>query len=144
MFCINKECYEEIVAHAKKGFPDEVCGILAGKDYAVSKVFKMINADNSPLTYFMDPKEQFQVMKDIRSSNLEMLAIYHSHTASHAYPSATDIKCAFYPDSLYVIISLRDFNDPDIRAFCINDKNVTEKKVKILNKENQNGDKINC
>ncbi|MBI4744637.1 MAG: M67 family metallopeptidase [Actinobacteria bacterium] len=137
---INKECYEEVIAHTKEGFPDEACGILAGNDSIVSKVYKMVNADQSPLTYFMDPKELFQVVKDIRNNNFEMLAIYHSHTASEAYPSATDIKSALYPDSLYVIVSLREFNSPKVRAFHIDEGNVTEKEIRILDKENQNGD----
>ncbi|NOZ26287.1 MAG: M67 family metallopeptidase, partial [Nitrospirae bacterium] len=97
---------ERLIRHARAGAPEEVCGILAGTDDEVVEVFEMVNTEHSPVSYFMDPKEQFLVMKAIREKGLRMTGIYHSHPASEAYPSAKDVRLAFYDDVAYVIISL--------------------------------------
>jgi len=116
---------EEMIEHAREGHPCEVCGIIAGKDFADSHIYRMTNTENSPVSYFMDPTEQFQVMKDIRKREEKMLAIYHSHPDSEAYPSAKDVSLAFYPDSLYIIVSLMR-QEPVVRAFSIVDGEVEE------------------
>lgn len=91
----------------------------------------MSNVDKSPATYFMQGQEQLKVMKEMRNLGLEMSGIYHSHVASQAYPSAHDVELAFYPDASYVIISLKDKNNPSIRSFRIKEGNITEEEVKI-------------
>lgn len=107
-----------MVIHAREGYPDEVCGLLAGKDNTVYEVFRMTNAERSPVSYFMDSAEQFRVMKVIREKSLKMVGIYHSHPWADAYPSSRDIALAFYEDVVYVIISLLH-ETPGIRAFSI-------------------------
>ncbi len=119
---------DRLIRHARAGAPEEVCGILAGSDDEVIEVFEMVNTEHSPVSYFMDPREQFQVMKAIREKGLRMTAIYHSHPASEAYPSAKDIRLAFYDDVAYVIISLMS-DDPVVRAFSIRDGRVEELKL---------------
>ena len=124
---LNKERREEMIRHVKDELPNEGCGILAGKDGKVLKVYKMTNTDKSPKTFFMEPKEQFEAMKDMRRLELEMIGIYHSHIYSPAYPSPRDVKLAFYPDAYYVIISLKDKDNPQIGTFKIVEGNISEK-----------------
>ncbi len=120
----------EIISHCRKGYPYEACGILAGKDGVVKKVYMMTNIENSGVSYIMEPKEQFTVMKEMREEGLDMVAIFHSHPHSDAYPSPRDIKLAFYSEPVYVIVSL--INEPDIRAFTINEDGVTEVEMKVV------------
>lgn len=132
MIYITKDLLNQIVEHSKKEFPNEACGILAGKNNIVTKVYKMRNTSEAPATcYFMDPREQFQVFKEMRSSGIEMLAIYHSHASIPAYPSQRDVEMAYYPEASQVIISLADFNNPDVRSFRIVEGKITEEELKI-------------
>lgn len=132
MLIIKKESLEQIIAQAKLELPNEACGIFAGSKEKVEKVYETTNVDKNPATYFMEPKEQLKVMKEIRNLGLEMLGIYHSHVASQAYPSAHDVELAFYPEASYVIVSLNDMNNPEIRSFKIKEGEITEEEVKIV------------
>lgn len=132
MLILKKELFDWIISQSMKEFPNEACGILAGKDGKVEKVYAMNNTDTSPSTFFMDPKEQFKVMKEIHNSGLEMIGIYHSHVASHAYPSAHDVELAFYPEVSYAIISFEDKKNPVIKSFKIQKGNIKEEEVRIL------------
>ncbi len=84
-------------------------------------IYQIKNGDNSPISYFMDPKELLWVHKNMRLNQLDLLVIYHSHTHTQAYPSATDVRLAFYPEAHYVIISLEMKDKPNIKAFLIVD-----------------------
>jgi proteasome lid subunit RPN8/RPN11 len=119
----------EIISHCREVYPNEACGILAGKGRVVQRVYKMINIENSSVSYMMEPGEQFVVMKEIRGQGLEMAAIYHSHPHADSIPSAKDISLAFYSDSLYVVVSLI-YEKPVIKAFEI--KNGIVREVGIL------------
>ena len=129
---IPADIFEQMVAQAKAEAPIEACGILAGKGNKVEKLYEMTNVDASSDHFMMEPKEQFAVIKDIRSAALEMLAIYHSHPATPARPSAEDLRLSLTPDVTYVILSLQDTNPPTIKGFLIEDGNVTETPVEIL------------
>ncbi|MDR7418799.1 MAG: M67 family metallopeptidase [Armatimonadota bacterium] len=122
-----------IVEHARQEFPNECCGLLAGRGARVERVFRGSNVDRSPYTYRLDPQEQLQFFKTIDAEGLELLAIYHSHTQSAAYPSRTDVAQAFYPDAVHVIVSLRNGaaagDDPEVRAFRIRDGQITEEEL---------------
>ena len=130
-----------IIAHAKKEAPNEACGILAGPPTPrlrrvneirkVTKVYRMTNTDKSSATFFMDSKEQLKVMKEIRNRGLEMVGIYHSHTETDACPSAHDVELAYYPEASYVIVSIRDKNNPSVRSFKIVEGRITEEEVII-------------
>ncbi|MCH7559606.1 MAG: M67 family metallopeptidase [Planctomycetes bacterium] len=126
--------FEQMLEQAQAQAPIEVCGILAGNDSKVEKLYKMTNADNSSNRFMMEPKEQFAVVKDIRSAGLEMLAIYHSHPETPARPSAEDIRLALTPNVIYVIISLQDAKAPAVKGLLIKDGTVTEVPVKVLQK----------
>ncbi|NOY64736.1 MAG: M67 family metallopeptidase [Nitrospirae bacterium] len=122
--------HKEMIEHALQGVPEEVCGILAGDGEQVTTIYKMTNTEHSPVSYFMEPQEQFQVMKDMRNRGIKMMAIYHSHPEAQAYPSQKDVNLAFYDDVVYIIISLLG-NEPVVRAFTIRDKKIEEVEVVI-------------
>jgi proteasome lid subunit RPN8/RPN11 len=128
---LDRAFYQEIVAQALAEFPNEACGLIAGKEERPAKVFRMKNADVSPVTYRLDPKEQLQVFNEMDERGWDLYAIYHSHTHSEAYPSETDRRQAFYPDSRYLILSLADRENPVIRGFRILDGAVTEEEVTV-------------
>ena len=129
---IPNTIFQQMVAQAKALAPVEDCGILAGSNGKVEKYYQMTNTDNSSTHYMMDPKEQFAAVKDIRSSGLEMLAIYHSHPETPASPSAVDIRLSFTPNVIYVIVSLQNNNGSVVKGFHIAGTNVTEVPVRIL------------
>ena len=123
---IPKTIYDDILAHADSEYPNECCGLLSGKGNQVTKFYRMTNTHHSPVSYFMDPKEQFTVFKDMRTEGTELLAIYHSHPHTTAYPSSTDVGLAYYPEALYVIISLEKRDHPVVNAFQIVDGKIVE------------------
>jgi [CysO sulfur-carrier protein]-S-L-cysteine hydrolase len=110
---------QAIVEHAIADLPNECCGMIAGVGGDATRVLKASNSEGSPFMYVMDPREQLRIMDDIEDSGEELLAIYHSHTRSAAYPSRTDVDLAFYPGVAYLIVSLADRDTPEIRAFLI-------------------------
>jgi proteasome lid subunit RPN8/RPN11 len=93
------------------------------------KVYAMTNADASPATYRLDGKEQLTVFNELDDRGWDLWAIYHSHTHSAAYPSATDRRQAFYPDSRYLVLSLEDRDAPVLRSFFIHDGEVEEEEL---------------
>lgn len=116
--------HDDMITHAKEGFPLEVCGILGGAGDTVATICRMTNTDASNEHFMMDPKEQFAVVKDMRAKGLTMLAIYHSHPETPARPSEEDIKLALTPDVSYLIISLADVSAPEIKSYKIAAGNV--------------------
>ena len=129
---IPRYIFEQMLEQAKTQAPVEACGILAGRDNKIEKLYEMTNADRSSDHFMMEPKEQFKAVKDIRSAGLEMLAICHSHPETPARPSAEDIRLAFTPDVIYVIVSLQDEDAPVVKGFLIEDDNVTKVPVEIV------------
>jgi len=126
MIKIPSSIHKEMVEHARMDFPLECCGILGGKGDDISQIYKMTNTDSSRVSYLMDPKEQIMVFKEMRNLGLELKAIYHSHPNHPAYPSMTDVNLAYYPEAVYIIISIKDNGDHEMRGFRITDKEITE------------------
>jgi [CysO sulfur-carrier protein]-S-L-cysteine hydrolase len=123
--------YEQMLEHAREEAPNECCGILGGKDDEAMTLYRATNAEQSPLRYTLDPNDLFRItFREIPERDEEMLAIYHSHTASPAYPSQTDINLATYPDAVYLILSLADGEQP-LRGFRIDDGQVTEVELAV-------------
>jgi [CysO sulfur-carrier protein]-S-L-cysteine hydrolase len=116
---IEKAMVEDLFAHAREDLPNECCGLIAAHDGRAVKVYRARNAEASPVRYGLDPREQYKMMMDMEERGWTLGAIYHSHTRSPAYPSQTDVNLAFYPEALYLIVSLRDPDQPDLRAFKI-------------------------
>jgi proteasome lid subunit RPN8/RPN11 len=122
---------DEIIEHARQDMPNECCGIVASDDGTAVKVFRATNAEASPVRYSLDPREQYRITMEIDERGWELGAIYHSHTRSEAYPSQTDVNLAFYPDALYLIVSVRDPDEPEVRGFRIADERIEEVEVSV-------------
>jgi len=127
---IPNDIYAEIVDQARAEAPIEACGMLAGSEGRVSKLYRMTNADAANDHFMMTPEEQFAVVKDIRAEGLVMLAVYHSHPESPARPSEEDIRLALTGGVIYVIVSLVD-ETPVIKGFIIDNGSVTEVPVTV-------------
>ena len=123
--------YKEIVEQALREFPNESCGVIAGESDVPVKAYAMKNANASSDTYRFDAQEQFEIFDELDDRGWDIWAIYHSHTHSEAYPSETDIKLAFYPDSRYLLLSVADREQPVLRSFFIRDGEVTEEELVI-------------
>ena len=129
---IPRHIFEDMLEQARAEAPVECCGILAGRDGRAQKLYKMENAERRCDHFMMEPRQQFEVLKDIRSSSLDMLAIYHSHPETPARPSAEDIRLALTPNVAYVILSLQSDNGPAVKGFQIDDGTVTKVPVRIV------------
>ncbi len=129
MLELSRDQAKALITHAQEEAPNECCGLLAGRNGRVERVYPGTNVDHSPYTYLMDPKEQLAAFKDMEAAGLDLVGIYHSHTHTAAYPSRTDVAKAFYPDALYVIVSLAKRDAPDIRAFRVADGQIHEESV---------------
>lgn len=133
-FVLDQATWGRLVDHARSDAPYEVCGLLGLHPDGRIDHHPIENADRSVTTYTMEPKQLLRAMRAIEDAELE-LAIYHSHTHTQAYPSATDIRLAAYPEATYVIVTLQDRVNPDIRAFRILDGTVTERPVLVRDRE---------
>ena len=124
--------FKEIVEQGLREFPNECCGVIAadasGRPF---RVVPMRNADASPVTYRLDGREQLKVFNELDDNGWTLWGIYHSHTHSEAYPSETDVRQAFYPDSRYLLLSLADRGNPILRSFFIKDGEVSEEELQI-------------
>ena len=120
-----------MIAHALEDDSIECCGVLAGTDGSFLKLYRMTNVENSPYRFSWDPKELLPVWNDMEDNNWEHRAVYHSHTHSEAYPSSTDVRLASWPEAYYMIVSLMDKDNPDVRAFRIVDDVITEEPLEI-------------
>ena len=125
---LDRDVFDALVQHARSDFPFEVCGLLAGKDGRITKHYEIPNAARSMTFYKMDAKALLHAMNEMDDNDWDLAAIYHSHTHTEAFPSATDIELAFYPDAVYLIVSLQD-DQPVIRGFNIVDGAVSERTV---------------
>jgi len=132
MIRIPQAVHEDMVAHAREGFPLEVCGILGGEGESVLTIYRMTNTDASNEHFMMEPREQFAVVKELRGKGLAMLAVYHSHPESPARPSEEDIRLALTPGVSHVIISMEDTRQPVVRSFKIDQGTVTPEDIKLI------------
>ena len=123
---------DELVAHAREEAPNECCGMIGGSDGKAATVYRSINAEASPLRYSLDAGDQFRIMEEMERRGEELIGIYHSHTASAAYPSQTDVNLATYPDAVYVIVSLEKPESPDLRGFWIRDGRIDDAELEIV------------
>ena len=121
----------QIVGHAEAEYPLEACGILGGREGRSAQVYPLPNVERSAIRYAADPEAQLQAMLAVEEQGWEILAIYHSHPASPAYPSATDLEMAYYPEALTLIISLADVEHPVLRAFRIEEGRIEEAPVRV-------------
>lgn len=124
---ISQQLIDEMVAHAREDLPNECCGMVGGRDGAATQVVRVENAAASPLRYEMDPQGQYDALKSIEDGGEELLAIYHSHTKSAAYPSQTDVNQAVaWPEQVYLIVSLADPEQPEVKGFLLEDMKIAD------------------
>jgi proteasome lid subunit RPN8/RPN11 len=131
MIRIPQHLIDGIVAQARKELPDEACGLLTGKGNEAMMQYPLTNIDHSPEHFSFDPKEQFAVLREARSQGLQIIANYHSHPESPARPSEEDIRLAFDPNIIYIILSLQQKDHPVMKAFSIKNKNVEPIEIQI-------------
>ena len=131
MLKIQKSYIDEMVAHASEDDPNECCGLLAGRVGEGTKLYRMTNMSASPHRYDMDGKEMIPVLREIDDMGWQLLAIYHSHTYSPAYPSMTDVRYATWPDASYILISLVKKGQPEVRVYKIDGSRVSEERLQI-------------
>lgn len=134
MLVIRADLVDAMVAHARADHPDEACGVLAGPEGSdrPQRHIAMLNAERSPTFYRFDSGEQLKVWREMDANDEAPVVIYHSHTATEAYPSRTDISYAAEPDAHYVLISTRDPERDELRSYRILDGVVTEEPVTIV------------
>jgi [CysO sulfur-carrier protein]-S-L-cysteine hydrolase len=131
---LSTATYDAIVAHARRDHPDEACGVVAGpagSDRPV-RMIEMLNAERSPTFYRFDSTEQLKVWREMDDADEEPVIIYHSHTATEAYPSRTDVSLASEPNVHYVLVSTRETAAVEFRSFRILDGVVTEEPVEVV------------
>jgi proteasome lid subunit RPN8/RPN11 len=131
---IRADLVDAIVAHARADHPDEACGVIAGPDGSdrPKRHIPMTNAERSPTFYRFDSGEQLKVWRQMEDTDEVPVVIYHSHTATEAYPSRTDVSYAAEPDAHYVLVSTRDPDRHELRSYRIVDGVVTEEPVTVV------------
>ncbi|WP_434056863.1 Mov34/MPN/PAD-1 family protein [Amycolatopsis ponsaeliensis] len=131
---IRRELVDEIVAHARRDHPDEACGVIAGPEGSDSaeRFIPMLNAARSPTFYEFDSGDLLKLYREMAANDEVPVVIYHSHTATEAYPSRTDANIAAEPDAHYVLVSTRDPEVHEFRSYRIVDAEITEEPVEIV------------
>ncbi len=124
---------EEMVEHAREDLPNECCGLIGGAGEEAQTLYRARNAFASPFSYRVDPQDQYRIIeKEMRDRGEELVAIYHSHTKSPAYPSQTDLNEAVsWPEQVYLIASLADPEVPDVKAFWLKDGKIAEAELVV-------------
>ena len=131
---IDRAIVDAIVAHARRDHPDEACGVVAGPlgSDLPTRLIPMDNAARSMTFYEFDSLEQLRVWREMDDNDEEPVVIYHSHTATEAYPSRTDVSFAGEPGAHYVLVSTCEPDSEEIRSFRIVDGVVTEEEINIV------------
>ncbi len=138
MLTIDEKTRDAIVAHARRDHPDEACGVVAGPAGSdrPERFVPMLNAARSPTFYEFDSVDLLNLYKEMDDRDEEPVVIYHSHTATEAYPSRTDTGLAQEPNAHYVLVSTRECGNDDgpveFRSFRIVDNEVTEEDVRVV------------
>jgi [CysO sulfur-carrier protein]-S-L-cysteine hydrolase len=130
---VPQSIVEEIVAHAREDLPNECCGLVGGGEGEARTLYRARNAFASPFSYRVDPADQYRIIeKEMRERGEELVAIYHSHTKSPAYPSQTDLnEAASWPEQVYLIVSLQDRESPEVKAFWLKGNEIAEAELVV-------------
>jgi proteasome lid subunit RPN8/RPN11 len=125
---LTRSQVEQLVAQARRDAPNETCGLIGGQDGRALQIYPLKNVDNNPrVRYLAEPQELLHAIRDVEEAHdWQVLAIYHSHPASPAYPSPTDVARAFYPDAVYILISLMNPELAQVRGFEIKEEKISE------------------
>jgi [CysO sulfur-carrier protein]-S-L-cysteine hydrolase len=129
---IAQSLIEQMVSHAREDLPNECCGMVGGAGGEATVVIPVVNSAASPLRFEMDPQGQYNALKAIEDDGGELLAIYHSHTKSAAYPSQTDVNQAVnWPDAICLIVSLEDADAPDVKGYWLKDLRIADAELVV-------------
>ncbi|HEX9966782.1 MAG TPA: M67 family metallopeptidase [Solirubrobacterales bacterium] len=131
---ISQALIDEIVAHAREDLPNECCGMVGGVDGEARTVYRARNEFESPLRFGVDSNDLFRItQKEMPQRGEELVAIYHSHTKSAAYPSQTDVNMAngSWPDAIWIIVSLEDEAVPDVKAYWLKDLEISDAELVV-------------
>jgi proteasome lid subunit RPN8/RPN11 len=128
---IARELYDQMIAHALAEAPNECCGLVSSRDGRAVKVYPAENALASPLRYEIEPDQLLGITTEIDDADLDIGIIFHSHPRTVPEPSQTDINLALWPGSIYVIIGLSDPERPDVRAWNIEDGEVSKAELVV-------------
>lgn len=129
---LSSRIYDEMVTHALEDAPNECCGMVSARAGEAVAAYRITNVAHSPLRYEMDPREQLKVeMGEIDDNDLEVGIVYHSHTRSDPYPSQTDINLATHPEAIYVIVGVKDRDNPVVRGYTIRGGEVSEVELTV-------------
>jgi proteasome lid subunit RPN8/RPN11 len=125
---------DAIVAHARRDHPDEACGVIAGPDGSdrPERFIPMLNAARSPTFYEFDSADLLKLYREMDANDEVPVVIYHSHTATEAYPSRTDVSYASEPDAHYVLVSTREPDTDELRSYRIVEGEITEEPVEVV------------
>src|SRR3954452_11378779 len=134
MLTITQALFDQIVAHAREDHPDEACGVVAGPvgSGRPERFVPMLNAARAPTFYEFDSADLLALYREMDDRDEEPVVIYHSHTATEAYPSQTDIALAQEPGAHYVLVSTREPDSVELRSYRILDGEVTEEEVSVV------------
>ena len=121
----------EIEGHALQAQPSECCGLLSGEDGVITDLHRLRNTSEKPETrYFASPEDLFSAMRRIREAGQKLMGVYHSHPRTPAYPSASDVEMAFYPEAIYFIVSLEP--GIELRAFRIEGSRIDNVELSVV------------
>jgi len=123
---MSRPLFRQMIHHLQLQYPKEGCGLLAGRAGQATQIYPVDNILNSPSTYEMEPLQQIRALLAMEEQGDALAAIYHSHPQGPSTPSETDVALSYYPDAVYLIVSLTNFDEPEVRGFRIVDGRVTE------------------
>jgi proteasome lid subunit RPN8/RPN11 len=130
---ISQQMIDEMIAHAREDLPNECCGMIGGSNGIAKTLYKAKNEFATPYSYKIDSVDQYRITeKEMRGSGEDLLAIYHSHVKSPAYPSQTDLnEAANWPEPVYLIVSLEDRNAPAVKGFWLKDGRIADVEINV-------------
>jgi len=130
---IPQQMIDEMIAHAEEDLPNECCGMIGGSDGIAETLYRARNEFATPYSYKIDSNDQYRITeKEMRDRGEELLAIYHSHTRSAAYPSQTDLnEAAKWPEPVYLIVSLEDRGAPVVKGFWLKDERIADAEFEV-------------
>ena len=129
---ISTKFKNSMVKQALKEAPNECCGVLLGRNNIIERIVPMQSTDPSPDTYFMDPVQQVEMFAEMEKRGESLLGIYHSHPAGPRQPSGADLQLAFHPEAVYIIVSLKDSQNPEVGAFLLAKGEFKEIKIEYI------------
>ncbi|MDP3714745.1 MAG: M67 family metallopeptidase [Mycobacteriales bacterium] len=132
MLTLSREMLDRVLAHARRDHPDEACGVIAGRDGVATRVFEMANADRSPTGFTFDSAEWLAVYRDVDDADEELLAVYHSHTMTEAYPSRTDVLWSRTTEFAHWLLVSTRTDDDEVCSYVITDGEVVEEPVVVV------------